>query len=47
MMIRNQILTLNKSFKINVKIFGNMEIFSDLYGIRVEGIPLPQFKTKK
>ena len=24
-----------------------MEIFSDLYGIRVEGIPLPQFKTKK
>jgi hypothetical protein len=47
MMIRNQILTLNKSFKINVKRFGNVEKSSYLCSIRVEGIPLPQFKTKK
>jgi hypothetical protein len=38
---------LAKSFKININKFGNMEKFSDLYCIRVEGIPLPQFKTKK
>jgi lysine/ornithine N-monooxygenase len=31
MMIRNQILTLNKSFKINVNKFGNMVNFPDLY----------------
>jgi hypothetical protein len=36
---------LQKTNKKPTKRFGNIKIYSDLYGIRVEGIPLPQFKT--
>jgi hypothetical protein len=38
---------LKKSLKKVTKIFGILIKSSDLGGIRVEGIPLPQFKTKK
>ena len=43
-LIINELQKTNKKLS---KIFGNIEKFSDLCTIRVEGIPLPQFKTKK
>jgi hypothetical protein len=44
MITANQ-LNPKKNFKINVKIFGNVEKSSYLCSIRVEGIPPPKLKT--